>query len=165
MPWPPAGWRTSKRPPWNVPVWVLAPGSALCSFTVPARVSMMEPTGTEAPSPSAAGLVAPGTRTRTVPPAGARVTLRPSTGGAAGAGASSVPGSGDGAAGAGSGDALGWPAAEVVNVTSEPSLTPRSLEATRRTWYVVAGSRSPMPVVTVTGLSPLPALAGLVAVP
>ena len=26
MPWPPAGWRTSKRPPWKVPVWVAASG-------------------------------------------------------------------------------------------------------------------------------------------
>ena len=100
---------------------------------------MIEPTGTEAPSASAAGLVAPGTRTRTVPLAGARVTLRPMTGAAAGAGASSVPGSGDGAAGAGSGAGGPRPVADVVKVTSAPVLTPRSLEATRRTWYAVAG--------------------------
>jgi hypothetical protein len=97
--------------------------------------------------------------------AGARVTLRPITGAAAGAGASSVPGSGEGAAGAGSGAAPAAPPADVVKVTSAPVLTPRSLEAMRRTWYAVAGSRFPMPEVTVTGLSPLPALAGSVEMP
>ena len=134
MPWPPIGWRTSKSPPWKVPVWVAPAGSAACSFTVPARVSTIEPTGTDAPSASAAARVAPGTRTRTVPPAGATPTLRPSCGGAAGAGTSSVPGSGEGATVAGRGAVASWAATAVVKVTSAPGVTPLSLEATTRTW-------------------------------
>ena len=166
MPWPPAGWRTSKSPPWKVPVCVAPPGRAACSFTLPARVSTMEPSGIEASEESAAAWVAPGTRTSTLPFAGAIATLASRTGAAAGAGASSVPGSGDGATGVGRGAAEPCPvAASVANVTSSPSVTPRSLEATRRRWYVVPAARDPMPEVTVTGLSPLPALAGLVAVP
>ena len=86
MPWPPAGWRTSKSPPWKVPVWVAPPGRAARSFTLPARVSTMEPSGIEASEESAAAWVAPGTRTSTLPFAGAIATLASRTGGRGGRG-------------------------------------------------------------------------------
>jgi hypothetical protein len=53
----------------------------------------------------------------------------------------------------------------VVKVRSSPSVTPLSLEATTRTWYVVPASRGAMAWLTATAALPLPALAVFVAVP
>ena len=110
MPRAPAGWRTSKRPPWKVPVWLPSPGTAELRVTVPLRASTIEPTGIEAASVSATARAEPGRRTSTLPACAATPTLWPSSGGAGGrehgrrAGVPGpVPGSEAGPAGAAAG--------------------------------------------------------------
>jgi hypothetical protein len=125
------GWRTWKRPPWKLPVCDEPSGSLVVSFTLPRRVSTIEPTGTDAVPGSATARAAPGRRTVTLPPVVATPMLWPSCGGAAGGSdgccACCCPG-----APAAEPD---WPfAAGVVKVVSAPWTTASSWEATRRTW-------------------------------
>ena len=123
-----------------------ARAARLCSFTLPARVSTIEPTGTEAPSASAAAGWSPPARARgpcRSParwPRCARGRARPRARARARSRAAAT-GRREPAAGAARG--LRRAAERREGHVRRPCVTPRSLEATRRTWYVVAGCEAP----------------------